>query len=169
MILIGDLTTIYIHVIMSMVSISTIIANNKSREKNSVNKKSSLLHVINEYINIVTSARSANTGRTYHNAMNSFCHVLNDHHLSPDSTPISELPDEAISWFISALKDCSPATERLYLTAIVGFYEFLSAERLCEINLPRLRLMIRQRARKPGQRLPQFPYNKIEIILEICK
>jgi site-specific recombinase XerD len=131
-----------------------------------VNKKTSILRVINEYISIVTSARSANTGRTYHNAMNSFCQVISDHHFSPDSTPIAELPDEAISWVISALKDYSPATERLYLTAIIGFYEFLSAERLCEINLPRLRLMIRQRARKPGQRLPQFPYNKIELILE---
>jgi integrase len=60
----------------------------------------------------------------------------------------------------------SPTTERLYLTALTGFYEYLSAERLCEINLPRIRLLIKQRARKPGQRLPQFPFNNIEIILE---
>jgi len=131
-----------------------------------MNKKSSISRVIHEYINIVTSARSSNTGRTYHNAMNSFCDMLREHKLDPETTPISALPDEAVPWFIAALKDYSPTTERLYLTAMTGFYEYLSAERLCEINLPRLRLLIRQRARKPGQRLPQFPFNKIENILE---
>jgi site-specific recombinase XerD len=131
-----------------------------------MNKKSYISIVINEYINTVTSARSANTGRTYNNAMKSFRKMLQTHQYPPEITSISALPEESVSWFIAALKDYSPTTERLYLTAVVGFYEYLSAERLCEINLPRLRLLIRQRARKPGQRLPQFPYNKIEIILE---
>jgi len=92
--------------------------------------------------------------------------MLNDRKLPTDTTPISELPEDAVIWFISALKVYSATTERLYLTALAGFYEYLSAERLCEINLPRIRLLIRQRARKPGQRLPQFPFNNIEIILE---
>ncbi len=48
----------------------------------------------------------------------------------------------------------------------MGFYEFLAAERLAEINLPHLRLLIRQRARRPGQRLPQFPREDIEKLLE---
>lgn len=131
-----------------------------------MNKRSSIVHVINEYINTVTSARSENTGRTYHNAMKAFRLMLLDHKIPPETTPICELPEDALSWFITALKVYSPTTERLYLTALTGFYEYLSAERLCEINLPRLRLIIRQRARKPGQRLPQFPYNDIEKILE---
>ncbi len=131
-----------------------------------MNKRSPISLVINEYINIVASARSANTGRTYRNAMNSFELMLADHRLPADMTPISALPDDAVTWFLSALKVYSPTTERLYLTALTGFYEYLSAERLCEINLPRIRLLIRQRARKPGQRLPQFPFNNIENILE---
>jgi integrase/recombinase XerC len=131
-----------------------------------MNKKSSIKKVINEYIITVTSARSANTGRTYKNAMNSFSNMLQMHQLTPSTTPISELTEDAASWFIAFLKGYSPTTERLYLTAMAGFFEYLSAERLCEINLPRLRLLIRQRARKPGQRLPQFPYNNIEIVLD---
>lgn len=131
-----------------------------------MNKKTSISHVINEYIKTVTSARSANTGRTYQNAMNAFSNMLTDRKLPPDTTSISALPEDAVIWFISALKVYSATTERLYLTALSGFYEYLSAERLCEINLPRIRLLIRQRARKPGQRLPQFPFNNIEIILE---
>jgi integrase/recombinase XerC len=131
-----------------------------------MNKRSFISNIINEYIDIVSSARSANTARTYHNAMKLFEHMLNDHQLSPTSTPIAALSEDAVAWFIAFLKPYSPMTERLYLTAVTGFYEYLSAERLCEINLPRLRLLIRQRARKPGQRLPQFPYNEIELILE---
>ena len=131
-----------------------------------MNKKSLISNVINAYINTVTSARSANTARTYQNAMNSFREMLQNHKLQPDTVSISALPDEAISWFIASLKAYSPATERLYLNAMTGFYEYLSAERLCEVNLPRVRLLIRQRARKPGQRLPQFPYKNIEKILE---
>jgi integrase len=92
--------------------------------------------------------------------------MLQSHQITPKTTPISLLPEDAVSWFIASLKGYSPTTERLYLTAMAGFYEYLSAERLCEINLPRMRLLIRQRARKPGQRLPQFPYNKIEVMLE---
>jgi site-specific recombinase XerD len=130
-----------------------------------MNKRTPIARVVDEYIRTVTSARSANTGRTYHNALNSFLFMLEDHKLPPDTTPISDLPEEAIAWFISALKVYSATTERLYLTALTGFYEYLSAERLCEINFPRLRLIIRQRARKPGQRLPQFPYNNIEKII----
>jgi integrase/recombinase XerC len=131
-----------------------------------VNKKSSIARVINEYISTVSSARSENTGRTYHNAMTAFQITLSEHKVPPETSPISALPEEALTWFITTLKVYSPTTERLYLTALTGFYEYLSAERLCEINLPRVRLLIRQRARKPGQRLPQFPYKNIEIILE---
>ncbi|MFZ2096604.1 MAG: tyrosine-type recombinase/integrase [Anaerolineales bacterium] len=131
-----------------------------------MNKKSSISRVITEYINTVTSARSANTGRTYHNAMTAFQKMLSEHRIPTETTPISVLPEEALPWFIASLKVYSPTTERLYLTALVGFYEYLSAERLCEINLPRARMLIRQRARKPGQRLPQFPYINIEKIIE---
>ncbi len=131
-----------------------------------MNKRSPISLVIDEYINTVTSARSANTGRTYRNAMNSFQLMLIDHKLVSDIAPISALPEDAVTWFLAALKVYSPTTERLYLTALTGFYEFLSAERLCEINLPRIRILIRQRARKPGQRLPQFPFNNIENILK---
>jgi integrase/recombinase XerC len=131
-----------------------------------MNKKSSISRVITEYINTVTSARSVNTGRTYHNAMTAFQKMLSEHRIPPETTPISVLPEDALPWFIASLKVYSPTTERLYLTALVGFYEYLSAERLCEINLPRTRMLIRQRARKPGQRLPQFPYINIKKIIE---
>lgn len=121
---------------------------------------------IASYLDSVHLARSESTARTYSNALNSFSLTLEDKKQPPDETPIAELSEDAIVWFATALKDYAPATERLYLTAVTGFYEYLAAEQLAEINLPRLRLLIRQRARRPGQRLPQFPRDVIEQVLE---
>ncbi len=121
---------------------------------------------IERFLDSVSLARSENTARTYHNAMQAFQLMLADHKQPPTDTLIQNLSEEAIAWFAATLKDYAPATERLYLTAAAAFYEFLAAEQLANPNLPRLRLLIRQRARKPGQRLPQFPRDKIEIMLD---
>lgn len=117
------------------------------------------------YIHTVETARSQNTARTYQNGLTFFQDSLKAHAIDPEQTPVAELPEDAITWFISDLKDFAPTTERLYLTAATGYYEYLAAERLYEVNLPRIRLLIRQRARRPGQRLPQFPSRAIETIL----
>ena len=125
-----------------------------------------ILDAINSYIESVTLARSENTARTYQNAMEALRATLADHGYPTTSTKITELSEDAIAWFAADLKAFSPATERLYLTAATGFYEYLVAERLADLNLPRVRLLIRQRARRPGQRLPQFYKYEIEKILD---
>lgn len=120
---------------------------------------------IRSYLKSVSDARSANTARTYANAMQVFMTVLTDHGLKLDEQTPSEITEEMIAWLAAGLKVYAPATERLYLTAAAGFYEFLSAENLAAPNLPRLRLLIRKRARRPGIRLPQFPQDSIESVL----
>lgn len=134
-----------------------------------MNKNTSQLSIASTcaaYIDSVTLARSANTARSYKNALQSFLALLSDHDLPVEETPAHSLPEDAIAWFATALKSYTPATEQLYLTAAVGFYEYLAAERLAEPNLPRLRLLVRQRGRRSGQRLPQFPREQIETVLE---
>ena len=118
------------------------------------------------YIDTVRLARSENTARTYGNALEFFKQVLDVRNISPDETPIEEITEDALAWMIAALKVYAPTTERLYLAALTGFYKYLVAERLAEINLPRLELLIRQRARRPGQRLPQFPREDIDAVLK---
>jgi integrase/recombinase XerC len=125
-----------------------------------------IAQAIQSYLNSVNMARSSNTGRTYHNAMTAFRATLADHGLPTKSTQVNELSEDAISWFAADMKAYSPATERLYLTAVTGFYEYLVAERLVDLNLPRVRLLIRQRARRPGQRLPQFQRDFIETVID---
>jgi site-specific recombinase XerD len=67
---------------------------------------------------------------------------------------------------LNALKDFSSATEQVYITSVVGLFEFIAGENLAQVNLPRVRLLIKQRARRPGIRLPQFPKNAIDRVLE---
>ena len=107
---------------------------------------------IAKYVDSVRLARLPNTALAYGKAMNSFQAVLRENSLDPEHSPVSELTEEALAWFIVALKDYSPATEQLYLNAVVGFYKFLVADNLSEINLPRLEMLRRQRARRAGQR-----------------
>ena len=110
---------------------------------------------IASYLDSVHLARSDSTAKTYSNALKAFSWTLEQKSLPPDQTPVEKLGENAIVWFSNALKDYAPATERLCLTAVTGYYEYLAAEQLADINLPRLRLLIRQRARRSGQRLPQ--------------
>ncbi len=129
-------------------------------------KKPPIASAVDSFLQSVELARSANTARAYRNALEFFLQVLAEHGLSPRHDPAANLSEDALAWFAAALKGYAPATERLYLTAATLFYEFLAAENLAKINLPRVRLLVRQRSRRPGVRLPQFPRNEIEMIVE---
>ncbi|TLN10186.1 hypothetical protein FDZ74_10950 [bacterium] len=120
------------------------------------------------YIDSVALARSENTARTYQNGMAAFLKCLEDTGLDPKTNGLVELREDTITWFALGLKGFAPTTERLYLTAATGFFEYLAGENLRVVNLARIHLLIRQRGRRPGVRLPQFPAEAIDkIIAEI--
>lgn len=121
---------------------------------------------IKDYLGTIQLARSENTYRTYKNALDYLLQICKDHDLIPEELPVRSFDESAITWLIGAVKNHAATTERLYLTALTGFYEYLAGEKLADINLPRVRLLIKQRARVPGQRLPQFPKNAIDTILD---
>ena len=129
-------------------------------------KASSISSVITEYLEVVKLARSQNTALTYGKALKEFKKVLVKSKIDPETSPASALTEDMISKFVMHLKSFSPATEQLYVRAVARFYKYLAAERLAEINLPRMDLLIEQRTRKPGIRLPQFPTNEIERVLD---
>jgi len=132
---------------------------------NPQNSVKTVSEAIQSYLATVSYARSAKTATTYRNAMNFFAEVLEAHNILPEKDPLSLLNEDAIGWLAASLKVYAPATEKLYLTAAAGLYEYLAAENLLPINLPRVHLLIRQRSRRPGQRLPQFPEDAIETIV----
>lgn len=120
-----------------------------------------------KYIKSVKLARSPHTASTYNNAVSFYLETLRLNKIDPDSTPITSLSEDTIVMLATALKNHAATTERLYLTAVTGFFAFLAADNLTQVNLPRIKLLIQQRARKPGQRLPQFPATDIDTILEL--
>jgi integrase/recombinase XerC len=120
------------------------------------------------YLDSVSLSRSPNTTRTYSNALSAFSAMLEDLGIDPETTSCHEADENWVADFAAALNHYAPATERLYLTALSGWFEYLAAAELADINLPRVRLLIRRRARRAGQRLPQFPRKNIEDVLEFA-
>jgi site-specific recombinase XerD len=125
----------------------------------------SISDAMRRYLDMVKLARSRATMLAYKTGLQVFCAVLREEDLEPDITPIAGLREDLISPLAAHLKAYSPATEQLYLQAIKGFYEYVDSERLADVNLSRVRVLIRQRARRPGVRFPQFPSDEIERLL----
>ena len=120
------------------------------------------------YVSAVGEARSANTAKAYRQALRVFGQVLQRREFDLD-TPPEQLPEDAIVWLAEALKDYAPSSERLYLSAVIGFYEYLEGSGLGEPNLARLKQLLKRRVRRPGQRLPQFSREAIEKVLEYAE
>lgn len=127
---------------------------------------STVIKAVDAFLESLSLSRSENTARTYQNGMSLYLEVLRKKKIKPEEHSIKDLPEDSIIWMITHLKNLAPTTERLYLTAVTQFFEYLSAENLLEVNLSRVRLLIKQRARRPGQRLPQFPQESIETVLD---
>jgi site-specific recombinase XerD len=150
---------------MIMLSISIIIENNKENA-NMPSQEPTIAESTQKYLETVKLARQQNTALAYGKALKIFLAMLTENGIAPNASPASTLTEDLLADFAIHLKDYTPATERLYIQAVQGFYKFLAAERLAEINLPRMDLLLRQRVRKPGIRLPQFPAEDIERVLE---
>ena len=122
-----------------------------------------------DYLDSVKFARSENTYLAYSSAIKFFWMTLESHQIDPRSDNVNILHEGIISWFVYDLRGYSASSEQLYVTAIKGYLEYLIAEDLSKINLSKVKLLIKQRTRKPGKRLPQFPANDIYKILEILE
>jgi site-specific recombinase XerD len=113
----------------------------------------------------VEASRSGNTAKSYRQAAAHFCAVLADNDTPPTTTPVAALSTDWMVWLIQSLHPFAIATERLYITAIAGFFEHASAEGWADVNLPTLKRLRQRRARREAARLPPFPYEEIERVL----
>ena len=119
----------------------------------------------NKFIRMVEQSRSKNTALSYTKGLQVFCRVLEKNAIKPDETAVRQLTEDILPQFLDELKEYSPATEQLYSATITRFFNFLMAEKMAEINLPRVKEIVRMRVRRIGQRLPQFPRSDIERIM----
>jgi len=121
--------------------------------------------MITQYLDMVKLARSMQTMLTYRNALRIFQKVLITKKLDPDNTSIEKLSEDLISPLAQYLKTYSPATEQVYLQAVKGFYEYVDSEQMAVLNQSRIRVLIRQRSRRPGFRIPQSHMDDIAHLL----
>jgi site-specific recombinase XerD len=122
--------------------------------------------VMETYLRSVERSRSRHTMLAYKNALQVFRGILKKRSLDPNNTPIQNLTEAPFLKFVEHLGIYATSTEQMYLQAVKGFYLFVDSEKLIDINQSRLTVLIRQRARRPSIRLPQFPADDIEILLE---
>ncbi len=117
------------------------------------------------FIESVRLSRSKNTARTYRNGINYFFEILKEHKIDPDNEPVSTMSEMSILWLCDGLKHLAPATERLYITASVNFFEHLLAENLANPNMLRIQKLVKLNSRRSGIRLPQFERKSIEEVI----
>jgi site-specific recombinase XerD len=120
---------------------------------------------VDKFLEMVRLSRSLNTYLTYRKAMEHLTRVLAGHDIVADKEEVSSLTEDVVTWMIRSMQYHAASSERVYLTALIGFFEYLSAEDQTAINAQKVRLLIKQRARKPGVRLPQFPKDAISLLL----
>ena len=126
---------------------------------------STIQESIEFFLENIALSRSANTERTYTNAMNAFSEMLTENGIDINGS-VDLLDEKFFNDFARYLKVYSPSTESLYINVVKNYYEFLAAEEIRTFNLYQTKQLIKNRTRKPGVRLPQFPQHDIETVLE---
>jgi site-specific recombinase XerD len=111
---------------------------------------------INERIEhfLSTFQRSPKTVFTYRNALKQFVNIVGDD---------VELNTETYVAFLSALRDKSPSTQRVYRTAVLKFYAFCKAG-----NSAELKEATEHYTRNQGKRIVNFNREALEKVIEYC-
>ena len=133
---------------------------------NEPNQTITIQTAVKKFVQMVEQSRSLNTAKSYAKGLKLFSQVLSNHEINVEASPISQINEDTLPWFLDELKFFSPSTEQLYSATVTRFFNFLMAEKLAEINLSRMHEIIRMRSRRIGQRLPQFPRTDIDKILD---
>ena len=128
----------------------------------------SIDYTIEKFLENISLSRSSNTERTYRNAMKAFKEMLLEKGIE-SSQPVSTLSEKIFSDYAKYLKAYSPSTESLYINVAKNYFEFLAAEEIQNFNLFQTKLLIKNRTRKPGIRLPQFPQHDIESLIDYAQ
>jgi integrase/recombinase XerC/integrase/recombinase XerD len=121
-------------------------------------------NAVNDWLAVVGSSRSKATYETYKIAMNSFLESIAGDGIKL-SSDVSRLKEKHIGTFAAYLKPMSSSTEKVYLTALYGFFRHTNAEELTTFNMDAVRDIIKTRSRKIKPRYPEYPYQEINKVI----
>ena len=122
---------------------------------------------IEHYLKQIKRSKSPRTAATYGQGLRTFvsCMAESDDKIDFSQTDVSMLSPHWLEIFLNSLQKQSVSTERLYTTAVAGFYHYVAAQDWAEINLSTLDFEMSQR-RSQGKRLHVFPENDVEKLLD---
>lgn len=129
-------------------------------------KSPTISGVISQYLRMIEGARSHSTHLAYKKSLIIFTKFLSEKSIDPDTAPIESLSENLFAKFLEHLHGYAPKTEQLHLQAVKGFYLYVDSEKLVQLSQSRLTILIRQRSRKPGKRLPQTEDRHFETLLK---
>ena len=121
---------------------------------------------LHDYLESIQLSRSPRTHRTYAQACQHFQHMLAERGVKTGTLEAPSLSTEWLGWFVTYLHRYSVATERLYLAALAGYFDFAVAEEHAQINLAAMRQIIKRRQRRAPERIIRFPRKQIELTLD---
>lgn len=130
------------------------------------NAPATIEHALQAYLNEIGKSRSSGTLNTYHYIIEKFKATLAERETPPAETPLPAMRNEWIQWFLDDLRRLEPATERGYLAAVMGFYEYVVAKNWLDLNLTEMRYFVKHRQRKLPEKAQRFPKQQIEKLLK---
>jgi len=126
---------------------------------------------IAQYMSRIRQRRAPATYETYRQAIKLFLVLLHDElGVDPWSVPVSALQPAWVEHFLAHLqRHKSIETEHVYSRAVVGFYKEAANRGWASLNVDALRDTLRHLRRRKGRRLPRFPQEELESILEFVQ
>jgi integrase/recombinase XerC len=123
---------------------------------------------VEDYLHQKALSRSVKTAQTYQHGLEHFLTVLGENEVKPTASPAGLDEMMLVLRFVEHLQDLdlSTSTQKLYASAVSGFYKYLAARSLAQVNLQTLDEIFRQHVKRPGKRLPQFPKEDIEKVID---
>jgi integrase/recombinase XerC len=122
---------------------------------------------IDRYLKQVRRSKSPHTAATYAQGLRAFavCMAQSEAEIDFEQSDISTLSPHWLETFLNQLHKLSVSTERLYTTAVAGFYHYVAAQEWAKVNLSTLDFEMSQR-RSQGKRLHIFPERHVEKVLD---
>ena len=118
------------------------------------------------YLAEIGKSRAASTLNTYYYTIEKFKKTLSEHGVRPAETPLTAITNDWIHWFLDDLRLLEPTTERGYLAAVMGFYDYVVAKNWLDLNLTEMRYFVKRRQRKLPEKAQRFPKRQVERLLE---
>lgn len=126
-----------------------------------------IAEAVEDFLHQKALSRNAKTAKAYRHGLDHFLKVLDLHEMPGTASPAGLGEMMLVLRFAEHLQALalSASTQKLYASAVSGFYKYLAARSLAQVNLQALEEIFRQHLKRPGKRLPQFPKDDIEKVL----